>query len=82
MIRRRQYRNTVKTAQLAQMHRCIDASVASLQPDETDPRCPICHGRFPEGEGRAEDRLEYMSSWQPMRYCSDECYALRPAWRM
>jgi hypothetical protein len=81
MLRRRQYRNNVKTAQIAQMHRCIDASIRTLQPDETEPACPICHGRFPEGAGRVEDRPEYASSWRPLAYCSEECYALRPAWR-
>ena len=40
-----------------------------LQPDNVEPVCPICQGRFPEGEGILE-------------YCSMECYALRPLWRV
>ena len=82
MIRRRTYRSAVKTAQIGAMHRCIDASIASLQPDNVAPVCPMCREHVLEGEGLPEERPEYASSWQALVYCSEACKALRPAMRL
>jgi hypothetical protein len=48
----------------------IDRMTAAFDEAARICECPICAGRFRFGDGIREDRPEYASSWQPLKYCS------------
>jgi hypothetical protein len=75
MIRRRTYHNNVKTAQIVRMHACIDASIATLQPDNGEEICATCHGRIPEGQELLPDPSEHRTG--RMVFCSEDCQAMQ-----